>query len=133
MPARSELAAIWQPSAEAARVEYWAQKIEKAWRETVQSILDVGALLVKAHGDIEERGGDFGELVGREPHPQRLPFGFRAAYQLMAVARDQRFVPHVGQLPPSWGTLYQLTRLKDDEFNSLLRDGVIRPDRGPSI
>jgi hypothetical protein len=46
----------------------------------------------------------------------------------MAIAKDQRLVSHVKQLPASWGTLYQLTRLKDDQFNELLRDGVIRPD-----
>jgi hypothetical protein len=49
--------------------------------------------------------GDIGELVGREPHEQRLPFNYATAYRLMAIAADQRIVSHVKQLPPAWGTL----------------------------
>jgi hypothetical protein len=43
--------------------------------------------------------------------------------------RDQRLAKRtrVSVLPPSWGTLYQLTRLDDGQFDGLLETGVIRP------
>ena len=51
-------------------------------------------------------------------------------YRLMAVARDERLSngAHVHHLPPSWGTLYELTKLDDDGFAQALGDGTIRPD-----
>ena len=73
-------------------------------------------------------GRDIGELLGRDPHPQRLPFAYRTAYTLMEIAADRRIVQHVAQMPPSWGTLYHLTKLDDAQFTKLLKSGVIRPD-----
>jgi len=45
-----------------------------------------------------------------------LPFAARTAQRLMAVAADARLAnpTHVSLLPPSWGTLYELTKLPDD-------------------
>jgi len=36
----------------------------------------------------------------------------------MKIARDERIsnAAHVQHLPPNWGTLYELTKLEDDEF-----------------
>jgi hypothetical protein len=31
-------------------------------------------------------------------------------------------------LPPHWGTLYELTKLSDDEFEEKLADGTINPE-----
>jgi len=56
-------------------VAAWAKLITAQWRETVEGILNVGRLLLEACAEIKARGGDIGELLGREPHVQRLPFG----------------------------------------------------------
>ncbi len=69
--------------------------------------------------------GEFQTMVESD-----LPFGPRTARMLMAIGHDKRLTKatHVSLLPPSWGTLYQLTKLGDDEFNAALADGTIRPD-----
>jgi hypothetical protein len=48
-----------------------------------------------------------------------LPFTDRTAQRLMAVAADQRISngAHVSDLPTSWGTLYELTKLDNVEFD----------------
>ena len=42
-----------------------------------------------------------------------LPFGDRTARRLMAIARDPRISnrTHASLLPPSWMTLFELTKL----------------------
>jgi N6-adenosine-specific RNA methylase IME4 len=48
----------------------------------------------------------------------------------MAIGADPRFknAKHVSLLPQSWSTLYQLTRLDDEQFEAKIADGTIRPD-----
>jgi hypothetical protein len=48
----------------------------------------------------------------------------------MKIAADSRLAnrAHVPLLPPSWGTLYELTKLDDDTFDQKLRDGTINPE-----
>jgi hypothetical protein len=48
----------------------------------------------------------------------------------MAVADDPRLnnVAHGLRLPPSWRTLYDLSRLTDEQFDRGLSEGLIRAD-----
>jgi hypothetical protein len=48
----------------------------------------------------------------------------------MAIAADARLrnPTHMSHLPHSWGTLYELTRLDDQDFEALLGDGTINPE-----
>jgi hypothetical protein len=45
----------------------------------------------------------------------------------MAIASDQRLRNHGAVLPPSWRTLYELTRLSDEAFEERIADGTIHP------
>jgi hypothetical protein len=60
-----------------------------------------------------------------------------SARKLMAVARDPRIAnrAHVRALPPSWGTLYVLSKLDDAQWEKGLADGVIHPgmERGEAL
>jgi hypothetical protein len=49
---------------------------------------------------------------------------------LMQIAGDKRLtnVSQGKHLPPSWTTLYELTKLDDATFDQKLRDGSINPD-----
>jgi hypothetical protein len=38
-----------------------------------------------------------------------------------------RFYQHADNLPPSWGTLYELTKLDDQQFSQALASGAINP------
>jgi hypothetical protein len=72
--------------------------------------LQTGRLLVEARDALY---GEFEAMVESD-----LPFGKRTAQRLIAVVEDERLTSatHVSRLPPSWGTLYELSRLTDEQF-----------------
>lgn len=45
----------------------------------------------------------------------------------MSIAKDERIATHVSHLPASWGTLYELTKLKDEQFQQAVQNGAINP------
>ncbi len=59
-----------------------------------------------------------------------LPFGEDTAERLIKIARDPRLSnsAHGRILPPSWRTLFELTKLNDEQFDRLVAAGVIRAD-----
>lgn len=58
-----------------------------------------------------------------------LPFEPSTARRLMAVASDSRITnrAHGHVLPPSWRSLYKLTKLPDKPFETGIADGTICP------
>jgi hypothetical protein len=101
----------------------WATRISTAWQKSVESIIETGGLLIAAKAALDH--GQWGQMVESD-----LPFSRQTAHKLMKIADDARLsnVAHVRHLPPSWGILYELTKLDDDTFDQKLRDGTIRPD-----
>jgi len=101
----------------------WKERILDAWRKGVEAILDTGYLLAEAKKSLPH--GEWQDLIAKE-----LPFKARTAQMLMAIAADERLAKpqHVALLPPSWGALYDLTRLDDQQFESAVKDGTIHPD-----
>jgi Protein of unknown function (DUF3102) len=101
----------------------WAARISAAWQKSVDSIIETGRLLIEAKAALDH--GQWGPMVESD-----LPFSRQTAHKLMKVADDARLsnVAHVRHLPPSWGTLYELTKLDDDTFDQKLRDGSINPE-----
>lgn len=81
-------------------------------------------LLEAKEGPKKPPHGEFQAMVGSD-----LPFGPRSARMFMAIARDGRLTKrkHVSVLPPSWGTLYQISRLDDPTFEKAIDEGVINP------
>jgi protein gp37 len=59
-----------------------------------------------------------------------LPFKPSTAQRLMKIAADERLsnAAHGQFLPPSWRTLYELTKLPDDVFEAKLKSGEIHPE-----
>ena len=111
---------IGHPGTEA---RVWAARITECWRSSVEGIIRTGRLLIEAKADLPH--GAFGAMCSRD-----LPFSDSTAQRLMAIARDNRLSnpAHVQLLPASWGTLYELTKLSDDEFETAIEQKVIRPD-----
>jgi hypothetical protein len=109
-------------AANALTVDEWAARITARWQDSVEAILDVGQMLVEAKAQVGH--GSWLELVGK------LPFSERTAERLMAIGLNplMQNPTHVSALPPSWGTLYALTRLSPEQFEGGLVAGVIRPD-----
>lgn len=99
----------------------WVTRIHGVWQQSVEAIIETGRLLQEAKNDLPH--GAFLGMVKAE-----LPFGPRTAQALMVVAADERIRNAVSYLPPHWGTLYQMTRLCDEEFDARVLDGTINPD-----
>jgi hypothetical protein len=105
------------------RAEQWADRICVELGKSVESILEVGRLLIKAKSDLHH--GEWLRLFD----DGLLPFKRSWAEMFMAIAKNQLLNSHDrGNLPPAVGTLYQLTRADPTKLKNALKDGVITPD-----
>jgi N6-adenosine-specific RNA methylase IME4 len=111
-----------EPAPSAARAT-WAARIAESWRGTVLGILETGRLIIEAKAALPH--GVFADMIEHD-----LPFKRSTAFRLSAIARDERLsnVAHGHHLPPSWRTLYELTKLDDARFEAKLRNGEIYAD-----
>jgi N6-adenosine-specific RNA methylase IME4 len=107
---------------DALTVDEWAAIITARWQDSVEAILDVGRMLLRAKS--KTPSGSWLELIAK------LPFGESTAEKLISVGLNPLLQnsEHVPILPPSWGTLYALTKLSDEQFRGGLIAGIIRPD-----
>lgn len=121
MMARNTLAALQPPAG--ATQQAWVVRISACWRASLEAILEVGRLLSAAKGSLPH--GGFGAMIESE-----LPFSARTAQMLMAIAADKRLTNpnHGSHLPPSWRTMFELTKLSDEEFDRGVHQQIIRPD-----
>lgn len=109
-----------------------------ALTQTVEGIIGVGKMLIKAHDDLNGEWGAWSRLINGHDYESRLPFDGHTTYRLIAIAEDERMLAHAQALPPSWMTLYALTRLDRDEFDAAIGEGTVqfrhdpRPVGGPS-
>jgi hypothetical protein len=101
----------------------FAARITACWRKSAEAFIEAGRWLIRARSDLDH--GAFGTMVESD-----LPFGARTAQRLMAIAADARLsnATHASHLPPSWTTLYELTKLDDAQFEAKIADGTINPD-----
>ncbi len=103
--------------------DQWAAEISACWRQSVEAIIQTGRLIAAAKEALPH--GEFTAMI-----ESQLPFTARTAQRLMAIGTDARLTnpTHVSLLPPSWGTLYELTTLDDEQLEAKFADGTIRPD-----
>jgi len=91
--------------------QIYATKINEVWRDTwqkaVPGVLETGKLLIEAKERVSYGAW---ELL-----KAKLPFSANTAEQLMKIARNAVISnpAYVQDLPPSWGTLYELTKLPE--------------------
>jgi len=97
------------------------ERIAGAYRRSVESIIQVGDFISDAKDDLPH--GAFEAMIA-----SALPFGASAARRFMVIAGDPRIRAHVHALPAAWGSLYELTKLDDAQFESKIADGSITPD-----
>jgi N6-adenosine-specific RNA methylase IME4 len=110
------------------RIAYWADRIAKVWQDSVEGILDAGRTLIDARAEFKQQERPFSDLIGdKDGKPSQLPFQYRAAYKLIAIAEDDKILSHATVLPPSWETLYALHALSVARFDELVESGVINP------
>lgn len=106
------------------RAEQWADRICAQLTKSVESIVETGRLLIKAKADLPH--GEFGRMF----EDGLVPFGQGTAERLMSIAQHPQLSnsAHAPSLPPSWMTLYELTKVPEPALKNALRDGVIKPD-----
>jgi N6-adenosine-specific RNA methylase IME4 len=100
-----------------------AREIQSRWSDATQSLVDCGRLLAEAKELLDH--GDFTSMVD-----ELLPFSNRTAQRLMSIASNPWIAnaTHCVVLPPSWGTLYELSRLDPETLEKAAADGLLRPD-----
>lgn len=112
------------------KAEYWAPRINAEWRKSVEGVLGVGRQLIAAkeaceHGEFERMFKGSDNAVSAP-----VPFGIHTADRLMAIAAKPAIADcaHAHTLPQSWATLYELTKLDDEQILAGIKSGEITPD-----
>jgi hypothetical protein len=112
------------------KADYWAPRINAEWRKSVEGILNVGRKLIAA-----KEACEYGEFLrmfkGHENAVcDPVPFSVSSADKLMSVASCEAFTDSelVPNLPQSWGTLYELTKLDDEQIVAGIKAGEITPE-----
>jgi hypothetical protein len=106
-------------------LDKWVKRINAAWREQIPSIFETGNLLEAARLELRETHGSWTAMF-QNGH---MPFDKSTANKLIAVANNDniRNEAHVPRLPVAWGTLYDLTKLTDEQFDNGIKSGAINP------
>ncbi|TNE62685.1 MAG: DUF3102 domain-containing protein [Alphaproteobacteria bacterium] len=104
-------------------VTSYAHKINAAWRNAFDNVIDTGRLLAEAKCVLGKRA--WGEMVDSE-----LVFSRRTANKLIDIVEDERLSSsrYADVLPPHWSTLHALKYLSDEQFEFALTEGLIHPD-----
>jgi hypothetical protein len=112
------------------KAEYWAPKVHAEWRKSVEGILGVGQRLIAAKEACEH--GEFLRLFKGHENAVRepVPFCERSARMLMDVSSNPVLSNrnHGSDLPASWRTLYELTKLDDETLIAGIKAGEITPE-----
>lgn len=112
------------------QAEYYAAAISTEWRKSVEGVIEVGRLLLQAKQLCQH--GEFLRLFKGHENAvsDPVPFGERSAQMLMEVASNGVLsnAKFVSDLPQSWGTLYELTKLDDEQIIAGIKAGEITPD-----
>ena len=105
------------------RAEQWANQICAQLSKSAEAIIATGRLFLKAKADLHH--GEWGRLFV----DKLVPLSESTAFRFMAVASHSVISnpAHAHDLPPSWMTLYELTKVPDKALDNAFRDGLITP------
>ncbi len=103
--------------------EWFVQRIRYRLLACVEAVLEIGETLIQAKADLPH--GDFEAMVRDD-----LGWSPQTARKFMAIARHPVLSnrAHCARLPPSWGTLAELARVKPEMLEKAIGEGVVRPD-----
>jgi len=102
-------------------VEKWATRIRRHMVTAVEAVIATGRDLAEAKKALGH--GNFGKLCAE------LNITTRTAQRLMAIAAHPVLgdATRASQLPPSWATLYELTRMTEAGLQHALDTGAVTP------
>jgi N6-adenosine-specific RNA methylase IME4 len=101
----------------------WAARITACWAASREAVFEVGRLLIAAKEALAH--GEFGKMIEAD-----LPFEARTAQMLMKISADDRLSDArlASFLPPSYSTLFEITKLTTEQIDAGIAVGTIRPD-----
>jgi len=101
----------------------YTDKISAAWHKATISIFEVGAALIEAKGQLSPR--DYRDLT-RDLEDRRIMSGSTIS-KLMSVASNAILTKpdYQNRLPPSYVTLYMLSRQEDDSLEQAIIEGQV--------
>lgn len=101
----------------------YVREINAAWQMGVQSVLETGRLLIEAKKRLPH--GEYEAMIERD-----LPFGARTARRLVNVAESPVLSnrTHASDLPASWMTLYELTKVPETKLIAKIGTANVRSD-----
>ena len=104
----------------------YAKKITAAHGKSVAAIIEAGLLLIEAKEDLNR--GDFLLMFRTRKGP--LKFSEDTAERYMAIARNKVLSnsAHWADLPVSWRTLFELSRLPMQKLQEAICDGRVNPE-----
>lgn len=105
------------------RAEQWASQICAQLSKSAEAIIATGRLLVKAKADLPH--GEWGRMFEEKLIP--LSQGTAERFILIANHRLLSNSAHAPNLPSSWMTLYELTKVPDKALDNAFKDGLITP------
>jgi hypothetical protein len=112
------------------KAEYWARKINADWRKSVEGVIRIGQTLLEAKKKCKH--GEFLRMFkGNDNSVEAcVPFGERYAEMLISVAQHPvlKNPKHASDLPQSASTLYELTKLDDEQIIAGMKAGEINPE-----
>jgi hypothetical protein len=104
-------------------VTEWRTYITEPWQNAVDSIIETGRRLLEAKDGVEY--GEWGKIF-----KNNKPFSVVTAKKLICIAEHPVLSnrSHVNGLPPSWGTLYELSQIPEPLMLQMLEEGKIHPE-----
>jgi hypothetical protein len=113
---------------EVSAVQAFVCKVSAEWQKATESIIATGHVLLRAQEEL--RHGQFLRMISQQNKEKKLPFGERTAQMLMKIAAhpvisNPKFI---SVLPPSWATLYAMTKIPHELLEALLLEGTINAD-----
>jgi len=102
---------------------YYASTINGLVSGMVEAIIETGRLLIEAKDRLDH--GEFIPMIEED-----LPFERTTAFRFMSIAENRILanVAHGQHLPPSWRTLYELTKLPAPALREKIESGEINPN-----
>jgi hypothetical protein len=105
-----------------AKVDHYATSIVRGWRETVESILQIGKTCAEAFASLDH--------LQRQKLYEKLPFGEATFSKLITIGKSETLLDVEVQehLPPSWSIMYQLTNLTREEARKAIAEEALTPE-----
>ncbi len=100
-------------------VKTFVDQINAVWRRGAGDFIACGNLLVEAKTELQR--DVYNTML------KKLHFDASVAKKLICIANKSLLGAHVHLLPPSWSTIYELSKLTDKVLRDGLADGMIHP------